>query len=438
MNANDFTYLLNNPNVVSEQQVLLLDEIVEEFPYFQSARALQLRDLHNSKSFRYNQALKITAAHTTDRNVLFEFITSEDFPVLEKDNSERIEVAPETIVLEESSLIIESMPEADGIEPESIESIMAKLHSATETQPEANETPEPESIESIMAKFSSTTESKPEDDEITSEPESIESITAKFSSATTTTPEVVDTDESEVLDEVPVEQKIEELQESIESRIEQSILTSIIESTPETIADISRIDETEESPEPTLSKLEQSILTSIIEATPETEKTVELETVAEVSAEGKSVEEKLEIGQPLSFVKAEKHSFQEWLQLASLKPINRTETIETPLVAEKVTKVEVPEDEERKKKLALIDKFIETNPKISSAKNATVTHAVTERPSIDSSYLMTETLAKVYLEQKKYQKAIQAYEILILKYPEKISFFANRIADIKTLQQNNN
>ena len=51
--------------------------------------------------------------------------------------------------------------------------------------------------------------------------------------------------------------------------------------------------------------------------------------------------------------------------------------------------------------------------------------------------LMTETLAKVYLEQKKYQKAIQAYEILILKYPEKISFFANRISDIKALQQNN-
>ena len=35
------------------------------------------------------------------------------------------------------------------------------------------------------------------------------------------------------------------------------------------------------------------------------------------------------------------------------------------------------------------------------------------------SSIMTETLAKIYLEQKKYTKAIQAYEILILKYPEK-------------------
>jgi hypothetical protein len=50
---------------------------------------------------------------------------------------------------------------------------------------------------------------------------------------------------------------------------------------------------------------------------------------------------------------------------------------------------------------------------------------------------MTETLARVYLEQKKYQKAIQAYEILILKYPEKSIFFADRIQNIKILQQNN-
>jgi hypothetical protein len=37
----------------------------------------------------------------------------------------------------------------------------------------------------------------------------------------------------------------------------------------------------------------------------------------------------------------------------------------------------------------------------------------------DHSSLMTETLAKVYLEQKKYQKRFK-HEILILKYPEKV------------------
>ena len=90
-----------------------------------------------------------------------------------------------------------------------------------------------------------------------------------------------------------------------------------------------------------------------------------------------------------------------------------------------------------RKKLDLIDKFIENNPKIPPISKDAVTPTIT--PVVeDKSYLMTETLAKVYLEQKKFSKAIQAYEILILKYPEKSSFFADRISDIEILQQNNN
>jgi len=49
---------------------------------------------------------------------------------------------------------------------------------------------------------------------------------------------------------------------------------------------------------------------------------------------------------------------------------------------------------------------------------------------------MTETLAHVYLEQKKYEKAITAFHILSLKYPEKSSFFANQIEEIEKLQKN--
>tara|TARA_B100000674_G_C37959706_1_gene971379 strand:+ start:256 stop:780 length:525 start_codon:yes stop_codon:yes gene_type:complete len=45
--------------------------------------------------------------------------------------------------------------------------------------------------------------------------------------------------------------------------------------------------------------------------------------------------------------------------------------------------------------------------------------------------LTTETLAKIYTDQGHYERAIQAYEVLCLKYPKKSSFFANRIKDIK-------
>ena len=48
---------------------------------------------------------------------------------------------------------------------------------------------------------------------------------------------------------------------------------------------------------------------------------------------------------------------------------------------------------------------------------------------------MTETLAKVFVKQKKYRKAIEAYHILGLKYPEKNGLFADQIKKIQMLKK---
>jgi tetratricopeptide (TPR) repeat protein len=279
MNVTDYTYLINKPDTITEKQTDTLGNVLDEFPYFQSARALRLKGLYNQNSFKYNYALKVTAAHTTDRTVLFDFITSDTFTAIQKGYYDK---------------------------------------------------------------------------------------------------------------------KILELLD-----------INVVDS--ETIIPIEKLEPND--------LIAASILTSIKEASPDT------------AAENKIVEEKLAIGKPLDFSKNEKHSFQEWLQLSRTQPIERA----TNNPAENT-----PSNDTKRKKAALIDKFIETSPKISPVKNTTVSTTSFELNKEDTSYLMTETLARVYLEQKKYQKAIQAYEILILKYPEKSSFFANHISDIKILQQNHN
>ena len=55
---------------------------------------------------------------------------------------------------------------------------------------------------------------------------------------------------------------------------------------------------------------------------------------------------------------------------------------------------------------------------------------------ITKEHYMTETLAKVYVKQEKYKEAMTAYKILSLKYPEKISLFANQIKDLKKRLKN--
>ncbi|RAK24210.1 hypothetical protein B0I03_10261 [Flavobacterium aquaticum] len=265
MNISDLTYLLNKPETINEKQTIALENVVLQFPYFQAARALHLKGLYNQESFRYNYELKKTAAYTTDRTILFEFITSDNFTAIQQEKIDEIQRSLLDIEVHHMEEVI-VLPEIETITPE------------------------------------------------------------------------------------------EEIKEI----------------------------------EPTL-------------------------------------EEKLEIGKPLPFTPSERHSFQEWLQLTKFSPIERE-------IEEKT----IQNDPEKQKKLDIIDKFIEANPKIAPVKETTKPPANISKSIEEPTHLMTETLAKVYLEQKKYTKAIQAYEILILKYPEKSSFFADRINEIKNLQQNNN
>jgi hypothetical protein len=247
-----FINLIENKTKIQQLETVELKAVVEEYPYFQTARALYLKGLKNVDSFKYNNELKVTAAYTLDRTVLFNFITVNDFNISTKEN----------------------------------------IH---------------------------------------------QQITAKISKEVLTASSTKKNEETEV--------------QSSEKEIEIKV-----------------------------------------------------------------TEEKLEIGKPISFSSSESHSFHQWLQLSEKKPI--------------VRKVE----EKSVKKTTLIDNFIQNNPKIASLVKDKKISVPVAKNTQDSS-LMTATLAKVYLEQKKYENAIQAYRILSLKYPEKSGFFADQIKRIQILQK---
>ena len=285
MNSSQFNNLLNNYKNIDSSSSLLLENIIVEFPFFQAAKAIQLKQFKKLNNFKYNETLKKVAAQTIDRKILFEFITSPNFenkPVQE----------------------IEILEEIEVIEPETVKALHKKivqLFSPKQTDYSVNE---------------------------------------------------------EEFRDVTFVKKEYEISEEIQN----------------------------------------------------TEKATEL----------------LELGKPLEFSSEEPHSFNEWMQLISKKPIEREkDTIEIEEIS--TTKND---------KFSLIDKFLESNPKIKPVDKQALNIDISKESSNQNESLMTETLAKVYLEQKKYNNAIKAYHILCLKYPEKSSFFANRIKAIKILQNN--
>jgi hypothetical protein len=94
-----------------------------------------------------------------------------------------------------------------------------------------------------------------------------------------------------------------------------------------------------------------------------------------------------------------------------------------------------PEDNNSKKQQQseLIDKFIIANPRIEPNRNKTdyPVEDISKTFVEETGGFVTETLARIYISQGYYSKAIDIYEKLSLKFPEKSSYFASQIEMVK-------
>ena len=100
---------------------------------------------------------------------------------------------------------------------------------------------------------------------------------------------------------------------------------------------------------------------------------------------------------------------------------------------------EISEEKEAKKrreqdsKQALIDKFIREEPSISRPKSEFFDPVrVAKSSQQEHEGIVSETLARIHLQQGNIAKAIEIYRRLSLNFPEKSSYFAAQIEKIKS------
>jgi len=69
---------MDNPAKMTGEDAVLINDVIKQFPYFQTAYLLYSKSLHNTQSIQYNNQLKTTAAYATDRKVLYKLITNKN------------------------------------------------------------------------------------------------------------------------------------------------------------------------------------------------------------------------------------------------------------------------------------------------------------------------------------------------------------------------
>ena len=88
-------------------------------------------------------------------------------------------------------------------------------------------------------------------------------------------------------------------------------------------------------------------------------------------------------------------------------------------------------DGEKLSKNELIERFIKNEPKITAKKEFFNPQDKAKQSSQDNIEIVSETLAKIQLQQGNIEKAIKIYEKLMLLNPEKSIYFAAQIKQIK-------
>lgn len=84
---------------------------------------------------------------------------------------------------------------------------------------------------------------------------------------------------------------------------------------------------------------------------------------------------------------------------------------------------------------AIIDQFLATKPRITPKKEFYSADNKAKKSAEYSDDIISETLVKIFINQGHYDRALAGCDQLILRFPEKKSYFAGLIQQIKDLQK---
>ncbi len=393
MNKSDLAKYMHNPHLLNDETLEDIQWLRTEYPYFHSVHLLSVKNLQVLKSINFDTTLHLTAAYVTDRSILYDLLHEES--VHPNPEPEQFHEKSETRRIKESL--------QDNISDtltSQISDVRSKNHDKLELRPDVAIDVIKEYGKGIELddrvfsihhedKESLRTESDlPEKTLLKSEEETNLKIPLKRAE-----------DDTELL---MIEDKSVENQE-----------TGIAGFHPDT-----NTEEKTESGFDTASELSGSQdIEFELEEIPSDEQT-DIDLTGEQKSDGKSREQ--------SSIKTEEHTFTDWLKVIGSRKEHGQTSYPEFTTGDKGKNIN--ED--------LIERFIHNDSARIIPSTEPDHKDISEDSVQEHEGFITDTLARIYVKQGYFSKAILAYEKLILKYPEKSSYFAGQIEEIKKIIKN--
>lgn len=436
MEAKQFAELLKSPLQVAQLPADALRELVNRYPFSASLQMLLLKQYQLNDHPAYDEQLPKAAVYAPDRRALYRLVQLREVVVPKE------ELTPETEIIEVEETIEQPLVEEDVADTPTV--IDAEPLSYAKLEKQISDE-EPLFTEEEIVSIETET---PPYAEAPAETEQTESTAPEQLEAVSFTPPVIpeehfagmQQDEAETVEETTTEALVDNEAPEVGAVTEQEAVEIVEEETIEVeVAAIEEelVEETQAETEVAEAKEPEPVAEEV------TEEAVAEVVVEEPVAEDTVVDEATVAPAPKPMPQTD--SFAGWLQRikrhevptapkpmdaedlqekAALDALFGAGTYEATLVQESNN---LPEEEPAKHK-PTPEELMEPDDEANRRMDAQAKKSLTMGEE-----LVTETLARIYEIQKKTAKAIEAYEILKVRFPEKTEHFNAKIQALREI-----